>query len=228
MINAELNNRIINLWNKRFKGENVPSPLFFWQFEKHPILYVGLNPSFVEKFRKKYGKLLVWNGTRKDNDSYVNKVIDIDAPTKKYYRKSFGRMIDFSKEINIPFEHIDLFFYRETNQNKFKKGIFDSKNKELNDFGKDQLKIAVDAIRIVYPRVIIINNAFASDIFKKYCGGDLSFDDDRGWHVIKINSREVPIFFSSMLGGKRSLDNHTWERLKWHIKKSLDLTAIRH
>lgn len=223
MQNKFLNKRIIKIWNKHFKDEKVLTPLFFWKFEKNPILFIGLNPSFTEKFSKKYKKFLFWGGKRKDMDTYVDKVIAIDSRAKSEYRIYFGRMIDLSKEINIPFEHTDLFFYRETNQNNFKKMVFvDKKFNKLNDFGKDQITIAFDAISVVNPRVIIVNNAFASDIFKREWKRKLNFDNNKGWYTISVNNKKVPIFFSSMAGGQRALDRHTWQRLKWHIKKALE------
>ena len=133
-------------------------------------------------------------------------------------------MIDFSRKIFIPFEHIDLFFYRETNQNNFKSKIF-YPDKNLNHFGRQQIKISFAAIKSINPRVIIINNALSSDIFKKVFDKQLFFNKARGWHEIKINGEKVPIFFSSMLGGQRPLDNHSWERLKWHIMKALHLRS---
>lgn len=44
---------------------------------------------------------------------------------------------------------------------------------------------------------------------------DFKWDEELGTYTYKNN----PFFFSSMLTGQRALDNGSFERLVWHIKK---------
>lgn len=91
-----------------------------------------------------------------------------------------------------------------------------------NSFGKKQIEIVWYALKNINPKIIVVANALVSKIMQSYFKDYLStFHEDMGFHTIKINDRNVPIFFSGMLTGQRALDNHTYKRLKWHIGKSV-------
>lgn len=221
MINGRVNRQILeiwNNWNKYFPGENPQiGPLFFDNFKKNCILFIGLNPSFSQKASKRIYK---WRMRKKLGEvEWVNQCVNAD----KYHVEKhpyFHQFRKFAREINMEWEHIDLFFYKETSQKTFRKVIYE--NGELTQFANDQLKISLELIKSINPRVIIVANALASEIIREKLDQDIGkLDKRKGFHTFPLSRRRVPIFFSSMWTGQRALDRWSLERLKWHIRKSI-------
>lgn len=120
----------------------------------------------------------------------------------------------------MQWSHFDLLFLRETNQNNIKQMHNDILGRE---FLNEQLKISKKVIENSQPKIIVISNAFARDLFLYECKFETFFDDTIGTHSI-INNTQLegtPVFFTSMLTGQRALDNGSYERLIWHIKEVL-------
>ncbi|PIQ91453.1 MAG: hypothetical protein COV70_03710 [Parcubacteria group bacterium CG11_big_fil_rev_8_21_14_0_20_39_22] len=233
MICKNLNKRIIEVWKKNFDGQSTRTPLFFGELKKECLLFVSLNPSFSDGGFKtilrdtkyegmNHGDFFSWKPDRKDFEEYIEICIDIDTNhARKKYPKFFGKMDNFAKCIGMDYEHIDLFFHRETEQKSFKKEILNGN--ELNEFGRCQMEIAWDAITCSDPKVVVVANAFGSDLIKKEWHDRLTdFDDKIGTYWIELNDKKISIFFSSMLTGQRALDKGSLERLKWHVKNVLD------
>lgn len=212
---------ILQLW-----GYNKGLPVFTEEYsyrripllpkyvEKDTILFVGLNPSYDEKhkniifYRRKEGKDISYFEKIKEVANYCN---------------------------NGEYEHIDLFFLRETKQKVIESLVF---KKEGRKFLQDQLDISFKIIKKINPKIIIVTNAFASEFFGKkkatkhstfnkiWMGYDLDFEKDFdntiGTYSILMNERQIPIVFSGMLSGQRALDLGSLERLKWQLKFILD------
>ncbi|MEY3784344.1 MAG: hypothetical protein RLZZ230_666 [Candidatus Parcubacteria bacterium] len=66
------------------------------------------------------------------------------------YSLYFGRPIEMAKALNMPWNHIDLFLYRETSQTSFMKRIHDKG--KLNEFALDQLAVFKEALHTVNPK----------------------------------------------------------------------------
>ena len=128
----------------------------------------------------------------------------------------FNKFNDLSTYTNLDWEHIDLFFHRETSQDKFKNSIHN--RKELIEFAQCQLKLSKQMIFSCEPKMIVVANAFASDILVKEF--DLVFNENFGYHEIKVSGRVVPIFLASMLTGSRARDKYSYHRLKWELKNA--------
>ena len=140
----------------------------------------------------------------------------------------FAKCREISKETGINWEHMDLFFEKETNQKNvihdyIEKESFNSKNIKLDKFAERQLEISMLAIEAIEPKIIVVINALASKILKQqYKEDKLSkLDEDKGFYTVKLNNKDIPIFFSGMLTGQRALDDGSYERLKWHIRSAL-------
>jgi hypothetical protein len=145
-------------------------------------------------------------------------------------------LLESAREISNIYEvdkaletHLDLFYYRETSQNKFKKRIEFKEKKdqsiELNKFAEEQLELFLYILEIIDPKVIVVANAFISKIiinkFKDKLN-NVQLDSKEGFHRIFVNNKKIPIFFSSMLTQQRALDLHSYERLVWHIKSAIN------
>ena len=88
----------------------------------------------------------------------------------------------------------------------------------MNTFGQKQLELSTELIAYADPKMIVVANALASRLFKDTYSAE--FDNVHGYYAIELNGRSVPVFLASMLTGQRAMDNFSYERLKWHIKKA--------
>ena len=110
--------------------------------------------------------------------------------------------------------HIDLYQFRESNSHLVKK-FFLPQNE---GFFKKQAELTFGYIEEVQPKMIFVANKFASDVFfKKY--GTPCFNEYFGCYIIKIKGQDTPLILSGMITQTRSIDDFSFERLKWHMKK---------
>lgn len=227
MINQKINQKIKDLWTRYYgSSDEVYAPLFYNDFKTNSLLFIGMNPSFSERAFKTIFKgtehegmdpisFFKWSNIS-SNDDLIDQCAMMDKQAFTNYSLYFGRPIAMSKAVGLPWEHLDLFLYRETSQSSFMQRIHDGK--ELNQFALDQLAVFEDALAQVQPKCIVVSNAFGSELFRSQFADDLKWDDDRGFHWFK---NSTPIFFSSMLSGQRSLDRWSYERLVWHVDQSI-------
>jgi hypothetical protein len=162
---------------------------------ENAILFIGINPSLTEADLKITAYKINQEGK---NHRYFNKYVEI------------------SKYCNYQWAHFDLLFFRETQQNKIKAEIL--KTESGRRFINEQLKVSKQLVLLSKPKVIVVSNAFASELVKNM-GFNLSFDEQIGTYILK--ELNVPVFFSGMLTGQRALDTGSLERLKWHVRKVL-------
>lgn len=219
-----INGKIIELWDEFFANESSAlQPLFYPSLKKNCLLFVGCNPSFNETGFKSilkdtehtnldFNDFYLW-GNRDDEKIELATKFAEEAKLKHNYFKKFREM---SKELNLIWEHIDLFFVHETNQKSLEAQVL-TKNRKLNEFGKRQIEISKDAISLIQPQIVVVANAFASDIFQQEVS--CVFSQELGCHFFDVNGNSTPIFFTSMLTGQRALDKGSYVRLKWHIKQ---------
>lgn len=230
MKNENINSKIVSLWNKYFQNDhNVYAPLFYDEFKQGGLLFVGMNPSFsIRSFKSilkntEYKNLdpeifLKWNNVSV-NLNLIEDCIKIENYAYTNYSLYFGRMKEIAKSVNLGWQHIDLFLYRETAQNKFVTRI--TNGMKLNQFALDQIAIFEEMLIAIKPKCIVVNNAFGSDLFRVYTKDNLEWDNRRGFHWYTKDGAKIPIFFSSMLSGQRSLDRWSYERLRWHIEQAI-------
>jgi hypothetical protein len=221
-----INQKILDLWQQTFNPEDdVLQPLLYASLKEDAILFVGLNPSFSQRG---YNSLL--RGTafsnldpsafyhwrnRENFDLVIEHAIEQIGKNNYPYFKKFK---DIAVYANLEWEHVDLFFYRETSQTQFKKKIYDGQR--LTNFGEKQLELSRMLIIEAKPRVIVVANAFASSLFQKQFP-DVEFDEKHGYHRTLIEGRPVPTFCASMLTGQRAMDVYSYQRLRWHIKQAV-------
>jgi len=217
--NEEINQEIISVWKKHEGKKGTERwPLLFPNIKQNKILFIGINPGFDKKFlgegcEKKY---LFSNNLNKEEEIEREK----KAKEELEYRGYFRGFEEIKKECKIDWEHVDLFFYRNTSQKELIK-IIEYKEKIMNEFGEDQLKISLELIKMADPKIIVVSNAMASHILKKWLKIDSSDFEKNGFDFAIINNKRVPIFFSGMLTEQRALDKGSFRRLKWHIRKAL-------
>lgn len=214
-----INQEIIKVWNEENISKLVPQ--FYGKIKTGCLLIIGLNPSFSKKGYRTFltdtphedilknlekGFLFKEFDRQKDKGKAIKKFIAIEKLSMEKY-SYYIKFSELAKSLELHWEHIDLFFIRDTKQQsleyQYKKG-----NKSLSK----QLKLSYKLIRASKPKLIVVANAFASKIFQN--DHKLNWDNNLGTYIYKDS---IPIFLSSMLTGQRSLDNGSYERLKWHL-----------
>lgn len=230
MINKEINQKIVNLWNRYFSDDkDVYAPLFYDSFATDSLLFVGMNPSFSARAFKSIFKGSEYEDTEpteffkwsnvSQSDEMIDRCIAMDKHAYTNYSLYFGRPIEMAKAVGLPWDHIDLFLYRETSQTNFMQRIHEGR--KLNQFAKDQLAIFREALTNVSPKCVVVTNAFGSELVRDYLADKFEWDEERGFHWYQMNGKKVPMFFSSMLSGQRSLDRWSYERLVWHVGQAV-------
>jgi hypothetical protein len=237
-MHREINTQIEKLWMEYENDEGTElAPLFYNVFKCKGLLFVGCNPSFPEgslanRLRQRFSEVhelrnfFNWKNVL-NNRAIIDELLKIEADVRgsndqKHYRY-FTPLIDMAKDAGFEdqWEHVDVFVSRLTSQGEFKKKI-EIKGK-LNEFGQKQLEIFKSVLSAVDPKIIVVSNAYISELLKrKECFGDkLEPDNDHGWHNLSLEKNNpTPIFFSSMISGQRALDVDSRRRLTWHIKKA--------
>jgi hypothetical protein len=228
-----INEEIITLWNQYFsEDEEVYAPLLYGNFKTESLLFVGINPSFSTHAHKSIFKdttfanldtsdYFKWKNVAKSPE-LINTCIEGERIS--FERHSYFKIMRLiAEKLSVPCEHVDIFLYKLTSQEEFKKLIYS--DGKLNQFATDQLEIFDEVLTAVNPRVIVIANAHGAEIINDYFSGRIEFDDSHGYHHITlVDQKKVPIFFSSMVSGQRSLDIWSRQRLQWHIGQALKET----
>lgn len=221
MDHQSFNHAIFSLWERFFDEKaDVYVPLILPPLVDGELLFIGNNPSFSVKGFRRF--LTGTNFSHIDPQSFfhwrnrhqfdLETAIQIERLAKEKYAY-FNKFKDISEDTGLKWEHIDLFFFRETKQDNFKRLILDGKN--LKSFAIEQLSLSKKLLETINPMIIVVVNAFASDVFKKTFGS--KFDEKLGYYKTIVNGRSVPTFLGSMLTGQRAMDRFSYQRLRWHI-----------
>lgn len=166
------------------------------------VLFIGMNPAFTEK---------------DIHGSSFYQVHTADNTFFKELRKFSYDTLGYSNP-----SHHDLLFFRHTAQNE----LIDQFGN--TDFWNKQLAISKEIISELSPKLIVVLNAGARDLFANMFSPDenypceLRYDESLGAYRFLINGKSTPVLFSSMLSGQRALDNGSKRSLQWHIKYILD------
>ena len=183
------------------------------------LLFVGMNPSYTKKYEK--GRYFENHYERNEDRQYFKPFAEID--------KQLQDELEITKYKG--WTHIDLFVFRETNQ-EFVKKIMQSAGCPL--FLLEQLEIAKARIIRIQPKVVIVSNALAAEFMGKnkdvsdpknhkgvWMDLDFYFDEEFGSHRVNHVSelKNTHFLFTSMLSGQRALDLGSRERLVWQVKR---------
>jgi hypothetical protein len=176
------------------------------------LLFMGINPSFT-------------GGASPNELHYYNLV-----PGNNDYKKYFGRFEEIANHTGLPWGHLDLLYFRETDQNKIEEIM---EIPEGISFTWQQLEVSKKILESVKPKILIVCNTKARQFLgKDKSGGNniwlgYDFKWDKGIGTYRVTNTDsvlcnTPVFFSGMLTGQRALDVGSYERLNWHIKWVLE------
>lgn len=216
--------------NKYFsENPDVYAPLFYNELHRDRLLFVGMNPSFSARgFRMilkdtEYADIdptsfFKWKNISANPD-LIEDCIKVEKYAHEKYSQYFRRPADIAERVGLEWQHADLFLYKETSQTDFINRV--RSRGVLNEFGMDQIKLFEDILVTTKPRCVVVTNATGSEILREHIKDDLLWDQERGFHWFIGGGQRIPMFFSSMLSGQRSLDRWSYERLIWHIGKAV-------
>lgn len=172
---------------------------------KSSILFIGINPS-----------------------SSVDQVpLDSYELSQTGNDHGYFRLLEkISNECQTPWTHLDLLYFRATKQNT----VHEILQKENGvQYIWEQLQITKDLIKDSQPKVMIVCDSLARTFlgfdkngeYNKWLDFEFHFDNEIGTY----RWDNIPVFFTSMLTGQRAMDNGSYDRLKWQIRRALLITA---
>lgn len=210
------------------------------ELPKDGILFLGMNPSYpgdesyINKDEGTYGATYklrdikdVSLGLHENeliNKKYWKPIVDAAV---RIIQENTLKKEDIERELK--FCHHDLFFVRETSQNK----VLALKAKCGHFFTK-QWEYSKGIIEKASPKIIIVINGGAGNLIRKELGTDFfgfkpcaSWNEECGVDIVKIGGREVPIIFTGMLSSTGRINKGTETTLFWnirHIARQLKIT----
>ena len=207
-------------------------------YKLRDIKDVSLGLQESEKNNKKYWKPIVDAAVRITQENIKMQIMQL----KQMLQENSGRKKeDIERELKrlhhkferclqeVEFCHHDLFFVRETTQNK----VLALKAKCGHFFTK-QWEYSKGIIEKASPKIIIVINGGAGNLIREELGTDFfgfipgtSWNEDCGVDLIKIGGREVPIIFTGMLSSTGRINKGTETTLFWnirHIARQLEIT----
>ena len=113
---------------------------------------------------------------------------------------------------------VDIFAVRETNQSVVETAL--GLNGDWTDFAMKQWAVFMDLLEQLDPPAIVVPNAKASRILQDALkAGDMC--EQSLCHFLRLNGRDVPIFFAGMLSGQHAMDVYSKARLEYVVRKKL-------
>lgn len=228
------NKRILDLWStfwgkefhkdkyKKYESILRRKPLTYPFLIKAELLFIGINPSFNEaKILSPHIKECYKNYEYYLSDSEIKKKFDeLTSANRTAWRKGSpysSELIKVSEYLgNMNWEHVDMFYIRETSHSTVKRIL------KLNEnFKNDQIKLTCEIIEKIDPKIIIVNNAYVSELFRKGLIFSSSYNKELLTYTCEINGIEVLVFFTGMLSGGAT-DKESKKRLIWHVKMCKD------
>jgi len=221
--NEWFNEQALAIW-KRHSSNNKLVPLLLPHIENNvDLLLVGMNPSHrVNWITKKiknnpqiFGNetcesLMTWTGDI--DESKIKMIIALEQIARDEDNQYYKQLNNFAKSCGAQnWAHTDTFLIRNTNQKQMLHDVFNEK--DLNQFGLEQIDLFKQMIDRVKPKKLVVLNASASNIFNQYIANSKT-----NLAMLKMGSTEV--YFAGMLSGQRCMDRYSQLRLIESLKNT--------
>lgn len=228
---AQINSDLVSLWKNTFNEEsNTYAPVLFAAPKTGAIVFVGMNPSFSSKGWKSLMKRIArpdidpssffkWPSPKDFDEQLAH---ELEAVAREHYQ-FFAPHKALSTALDMPWEHIDLFAYRETDQSKARSLVVANASEgHLTKFGEDQFLLFEEVLSLAKPKAVVVVNALASQIYR--ARRSVAFDVAAGiYRDHSCAEQTFPLFFSGMLTGG-ALDRFSRDRLFWQVANALGKT----
>jgi hypothetical protein len=225
----DINSELRALWGRFFSSDaDVYAPMQYKALRPGGLLFVGMNPSFSSKGWKNLLRRSTVPSLDPDaffrwpspQDFDIELAHELEALAHEHY-PFFAPHRALANALNTEWVHIDLFAYREKEQEKMRTLALSASNElELTQFGEAQFRLFEELLLLARPAAVIVINALASQI---YLNKRLpTFDSSVGYHRDACaEGFQFPVLFSGMLTGARALDRFSRDRLFRQIATAL-------
>jgi hypothetical protein len=199
--------------------------------EPDKLLFVGLNPSHDQKDNDLMA-IQVGHGSDPLPDERALVVTRHDEESMGLHggklHKYFRQFPRFGPDGT--WNHIDLLAVRLTSQEQMIEAMkLEEETGRSSSFVREQIDLAFSLMTELRPPVVVVVNAFGSCLVKKYLekqNPEFAMDQETGFYWSAIGGQRVPTFFSGMVTGRRAIDNHSLERLIWHVRQALAYKVV--
>lgn len=238
-IHIRANRKLLEIWRAHLASDSWPEAIpKLWPLQYHPmepgkLLFVGLNPSHNQRDDGLLS-IQVEQGDDTLPEEHARVVARLDEESMGLHG---GRLHPYFRQFSRfdptgAWNHIDLFAIRHTNQSEVVAALRLNEDAGFSSpFVNEQIELTFSLMAELRPPSVVVVNAFGSSIVKRYLtkqDPDFAMDDETGFYWSSINGRRVPFFFSGMLTGQRAIDNHSLERLIWHVRRALAFRQEAH
>jgi hypothetical protein len=184
------------------KGLSKPEMKALKGFRKEGYVYTKYFKKPYELFWE-YGYQPIWTNQSYRQSIFKNKNLNEDEIALISKFQDTSKYTIFS----------DLVFYKETDSKKVASTI-----REKSDLCKLIFELFELQIEFFQPKLVLVNNAFASTILTEYLVGVLNKEKKI---YTKTNYRNTKIIFSGILSSSGAIDRFSFERLKNEIADEL-------
>ena len=212
----ELNETILAWWQKlpnQFKS-NYPALIHDLNKEAE-ILFVGLNPAGRE-YLAIPDENISKDKIKEIKDKEKVAIFGEGKDRKGQYKNYYGLLSNIADELEVSYEHYDLFHMIYSPSEEVLKEIFKHKSKkELKANHCEHLKVFDEVLKIVKPKVVITNNINTANILKEYL--ELKLDNETLMYKVKTDRY---YYLSGIMSYGRQTE-YDRERLMGLVKKVL-------
>ena len=215
MIEDNLNKKIINWWQKLPNHLKGNLPTFIHPLNhKAKILFVGLNPSGDTSIKPVIENISEEQIKEKIELEKIAIFGDGSFERNGQYKKYYSPITYIADNLEMEFEHCDLFQMSYTKSREVLNEIFDSEG-NLEKLHEEHLSVFLEVFNLIKPKVVIVNNVNSADILKKHL--QLKIDETTGLYK---NNTDVYFYLNGIMSYGRQT-KYDRERLIWQIKKVL-------
>lgn len=221
----QYNKEMRDLWASTINRSEWPTgferlwPMQHADMHEGRVVFIGMNPSHNADDSADTDFLRIADSNELRDTGRVDQVVARDvrvmglgtSAQHRYFAK-FGELVGHE-----PWHHVDLYAVRHTEQDTLVEAI----NRSSCPFFDAQADAAERLVTDLHPRLVIVANARASHILRMRLKSRLEWTPEEGIHLCSQAGSSVPWMFTGMLTGQRALDTHSFERLQWHVARTM-------
>ncbi len=164
---------------------------------------------------------MTW-GINNSNRKKLSKELKEKLIDEELVKRIINGINDLNENVKDILIFVDLVYYHQTDSRKIKESLTKRYKKDSNDLKTNIRNIIAEQINMFKPSLIIITNAFVSDLLYGLFAGDNEIMELKNVNkeTIKkdvIEIENVPIIFAGMVS--REMDKYSYFRIKKRIEE---------